>query len=167
MKPETRKKYEGQLNAAKEAMQQLLPLAQRVNAVESEWKPLWEKIEKAYEVLDWKVMDSTQAGNTINPVIRSVNRMIMMFTGAPADQTRVSEESKKEEEILLNVPPGSTADRAIKLVLSSEQSLMGAVNLITYLYPMTDKLPIIQEIRTIATRIRGLPLEIAKTEGLK
>lgn len=162
MKDETRKEYAEQIYQGKRSMQTLLPMAEKAGAVEGEWNPVWARLMEADQMLSWPTADSTQVSNLMRPALRSVNRLIKLFTGVSPEER----EDTEAAQAIASVQSASPQALIISKIQESGQTLMAAYEIAVETNPMAESLELFKEIKGMAAKILLLPRDVAKLRGL-
>jgi len=161
MKDETRQQYEETVHQGKKSLMGVAELAQERGLADAEWKPLWDKLERVQRMLSLPTCETIDAFNILRPAMRGVNKLVGALTGTTPEDTVIA-----QEEAIANLPADSRSARVIKLIGTAEQALLQACELIMESHPALEQLPIVQEMKVLASKIKMYPKEISKLRGL-
>lgn len=174
MKDETRRGYEQQVWDAQREMQKLAPLAQSGGSLDKEWRPVWEKLENVIRLLQIQTINATDVTNALNPTLRSVRRLITLYTGVTlAEQYEAEEEEDVEIKELLPEPKTfgprkkiELMDLVVRRLNASRQLLLLCYEDVVREHPPIENLMIVQDIKNMAKSIGDLPRDFSKIQGI-
>lgn len=157
MKDDTRRDYEERVHKAKKSLMGVTMLAEEKMEVVL-WKELWVNLDRVQAMLAQPTCDTIDTFNLLSPTEKRVNKLLGKLTGIMPEDAELA----AVEQVQVN----SRAAVIIKLMQESEQNMLRACELMAEAHPALEQLPLVQEWKNMASRIKFFPREIAKMRGL-
>jgi hypothetical protein len=157
VKDETRRDYEERVHKAKKSLMGVTQLAEEKQEL-ALWTELWGNLDRVQGMLAQPTCDTIDTFNLLSPTEKRVNKLLGRLTGV------IPEEA--EQLAVENVQVNSRAATIIRLMQESEQNMLRACELMAEAHPALEQLPLVQEWRNMASRIKFFPREVAKMRGI-